>query len=208
MPARLSLEGKRYGRLSVLRFECIRGKKRIWRCLCDCGRLSFAQTSDLTCGKHRSCGCLQIDTVTIHGATKCSKKHAPSTTPEYRSWNLMNQRCSNPSNPLWKLYGGRGIIVCDRWRNSFASFLSDMGVKPKTVLTLDRIDTNGHYEPSNCRWVTHIRQQYNKRTNLQLCVNGFTGNLSEVADHFQVDFDSLLALYRKHTPLDEAVAML
>lgn len=208
MPRRLDLEGRRFGRLTVLGFECLSKKKSIWRCLCDCGRLTFARTSDLTAGKHRSCGCLQVETVTVHGATKGSKRHAPATTAEYRAWNLMNQRCSNPSCPLYRLYGGRGIAVCDRWRSSFSAFLADMGHKPTSKMTLDRIDTNGNYEPSNCRWISHLRQQHNRRNNRKLTALGFTGNLSELADHFQVDFDALLAIYRGGMSAEDAIRLL
>jgi len=92
-----------------------------------------------------------------HGNTRGGKE-----TRTYRSWRSMMKRCYNKNTKDFSNYGGRGITVCERWRNSFESFLSDMGERPESK-TLDRIDVNGNYEPSNCRWATHVEQSYNKR---------------------------------------------
>jgi hypothetical protein len=90
------------------------------------------------------------------------RTHGMTLTPEYRSWSSMKQRCSNPKIPKYHLYGGRGITICDHWRSSFANFFADMGPRPPGT-TLDRIDADGHYEPSNCRWGTVLEQRHNRR---------------------------------------------
>jgi hypothetical protein len=84
-------------------------------------------------------------------------------TPEYYAWAASIRRCHNPRNPYYRNYGGRGIQVCDRWRKSFANFLSDVGVRPSPELTLDRVNNDGNYEPGNVRWATRSEQNSNQR---------------------------------------------
>jgi hypothetical protein len=90
-------------------------------------------------------------------------KHGASYWPEYQSWSDMKQRCSNPRHPRFNDWGGRGIKVCDRWRHSFENFLADIGRKPTPEHSIDRIDVNGDYEPTNCRWATASEQMSNQR---------------------------------------------
>ena len=102
-----------------------------------------------------------------------------SKSPERRAWSAMRQRCGNPNNPQYDLYGGRGIKVCARWRESFENFYADMGARPGAKYSLDRIDTNGDYEPGNCRWATPVEQSNNTNANRILVCHGESHSLAE-----------------------------
>lgn len=104
-----------------------------------------------------------------------------SRTPTYRSWASAKYRCLNPRDSAFHRYGGRGITICDRWRQSFENFLADMGEKP-TGLTLDRINNDGNYEPGNCRWATYVMQNRNRRGTHPLTFAGITAPISEWAE--------------------------
>lgn len=99
-----------------------------------------------------------------HWVVKHGHRSPKNTSPEYQSWRSMNNRCHNPNNPDYRLYGARGVKVCDQWRGDFSAFLADMGPRPDGR-TLDRIDPYGNYEPGNCRWATHQQQRHNQRRN-------------------------------------------
>lgn len=118
----------------------------------------------------------------MYANSKSSVKPRPGLTrefnSEYRSWLAMRQRCSNRRTVGWADYGGRGIRVCDRWQTSFAAFLADMGPKPSESHTIDRKDTEGNYEPGNCRWATKLQQARNCRSNRRVTFNGRTLCLS------------------------------
>lgn len=170
---RAELSGKRFGRLVVVAAHSVAespcGTKRLkWLCRCDCGGEKVVRGADLTNGLVRSCGCLLSETtrarMTTHGQSRRGR-----TTPEYTSWAHAKKRCSNPDDAAFKDYGGRGIRMCEEWANSFEAFFRDMGPRPKGR-SLDRIDVNGHYEPSNCRWATRREQHNNMRTSRYVVV--------------------------------------
>lgn len=158
--------GEVYGRLTVIEevepYISSKGKKsRSYKCQCNCGNEIITRRSCLLSGATQSCGCLfkELSGNTTHGHTFSRKP-----TKEYRSWQSMKARCCNSNHKSYKNYGGRGITVCERWKYSFEAFLSDMGDAPSKTSTIERIDTNGDYEPSNCVWLDACLQYKTKRT--------------------------------------------
>lgn len=155
----------KYGRLQIIKsiksFQVSPNKKRtVYLCQCDCGKQTIVLTYHLKSGHTSSCGCL-------HKEKFNNYKHGLKHHPLYHTWTDMKQRCLNPNNKRYCDYGGRGITVHDRWRaeNGFVNFLQDMGERPEGK-TLDRINNDGNYEPSNCRWATIQEQNLNTRRNV------------------------------------------
>lgn len=154
--------GKRYGRLVVL---SVSNSKRMVFCECDCGTKQDQLAKTMKRGIAKSCGCLGREnrqtSRTTHGASK--QIPDPRLKLTYKSWESMKTRCSCEKNDNYKYYGGKGVTVCERWLHSFENFLADMGLRPDIDHQIDREDSNGNYEPANCRW---IHQAENKRRRL------------------------------------------
>lgn len=157
--------GSRYRRLVVLE-QVTRHAPIKWKCRCDCGKIIVAIGKSLAQGSADSCGCLRAERL-----SKSKTKHGACGTGTYRVWMHMRQRCENPTDNGFPDYGGRGIRVCERWRKSFSSFFEDMGEKP-TGKSINRINNDGNYEPSNCKWATESEQANNRRGNRVLEFKG------------------------------------
>ena len=180
----LNLRGHKYNLLTAL-FpswevpEGSSGKMRIyWYCLCDCGNIHKATAASLRIGAVKSCGCLHKThcALTTHGLSR-----NPIYRTEFHTWQSMFQRTGNPNNPRYSDYGGRGISVGERWRGprGFEHFIADMGTRPSKKHSLDRINNDGNYEPSNCRWATQDEQSSNKRSNRFVTAFGITKTITQ-----------------------------
>jgi hypothetical protein len=135
-----------------------------------------------------------------------AKSHGLSRSPEYNNWVAMKSRCHNVKNQDYALYGGRGIAVCERWRASFINFLSDMGGRPFPRATIERINTDGNYEPGNCLWATQEQQTRNKRTNLNLTLNGVTKCISVWARELGLHLATLQGRLERGWPIEQVLS--
>lgn len=163
-----NLKEKRFGRLVVL--EQAEGKKNgclLWKCKCDCGNEVVVPSGKLTSGRKRSCGCLQTETASkIASSGNNRRTHGMKRTKIYSIWNTMKFRCFNENAPNFNNYGGRGITVCDEWKDDFQSFYDYVSKLPhfgEDGYSLDRINNDGNYEPGNVKWSTRTEQNRNRR---------------------------------------------
>lgn len=170
------MNGRRFGRLVVQASDP--SHKHKVTCACDCGETVSVWRSSLYGGNTQSCGCLQRERTVQANAARL--KHGLSYTRELGVWRAMIQRCTDPDCNSYDSYGGRGIKVCDRWLRSVEAFVADMESRPPGS-QLDRIDNEGHYEPSNCRWVSRQENMMNRRNTLLITCDGITQSASEWA---------------------------
>lgn len=168
MPRFVDLTGQKFGQWSVIKkgeplLESGRPRNR-WVCRCACGTERLVRSNSLRGGISISCGCSRMDDIAVHGHTR-GATHGRGPTAEYTTWINLIGRCEDKKRKQYKDYGGRGIKVCKRWRKSFQAFIDDMGPRPSRFHSIDRINNDGNYEPSNCRWETRAQQGKNQRTN-------------------------------------------
>jgi hypothetical protein len=163
----LNVAGKTFGKLTVVKFVGRNSQRySLWLCRCSCGGKKTVRGRDLVHGRVKSCGCLEANNRANIGERTFKHGHATAagTTKEYECWSRMIDRCYNPRNKSYKDYGGRGMLICPEWRESFAAFFAYMGKRPSAKHSIDRFPNNdGNYEPGNCRWATAKQQRANRR---------------------------------------------
>ena len=189
------LSGKKFGMWTVLERaeKKSENNKGLWKCLCECGKIGYVNSYNLIHKKSLSCGCIQKK-VTIERLTT----HNLTNTKLYRIYFDMKRRCYNPNNKRYKDYGGRGISICDEWKNDFMSFYNwSIENNYKEGLSIDRINVNGNYEPSNCRWATKKQQSNNKRNSIFFEFLGIKKTLKEWTDFMNWNYQKYYGRYSR-----------
>jgi len=201
----IDLTNEKFGRLTVIEKTDKRGSGGavFWRCVCSCGKTTDVSSSCLRGNQTKSCGCLFLDLASQKGKNK--KIHGKSETRIYRIWSNMKSRCYSTTNKKYPSYGGRGIIVCDRWKDSFANFYEDMG-EPPLDCSLDRIDVNGNYEKQNCRWATQKEQQNNRRDNVIITIGEKPMTMASYCETHGLNPDKVQQRLKRGWTQEKAVA--
>lgn len=192
-----NLEGFIFGSLTVLKLGKSNGNGAVWLCQCKCGTQKEIRSSDMVHGKIKSCGCEQNKRI-----AKASTTHGMSNTRTHKLWQAMKMRC----NRINQDYSCRGITYCDRWE-LFENFYLDMGEVPDGM-SLDRIDVNGNYEPSNCRWATREQQANNTRANVFIEWNGKRQTRSQWERELNMKPTTLRSRLKAGWSLDKAMTPL
>lgn len=203
MPHKLKrdLTGLRFGKLLVLGRALNKGKSTRWLCDCDCGRTVTVYGGKLHLGTQVSCSCHRNAQNRTQHIT-----HGKSRSKEYSVWNTARGRCHNPTDQAYGNYGARGIYMCQEWRDGFAAFDRDMGPRPTSRHTLERIDNNGPYSPDNCCWATRKAQCQNRRFLRPVTIRGVTfPTVTAAAEHYGLGESTLRFRLNDGISPDEAV---
>jgi len=190
------LTGKRFGRLTVIGIDDRGDRKTYYNCQCDCGNVKSVRSDSLIAGAIRSCGCMKKEQ-DLENLT-ANHSHKMSGTRIYGIWQGIKKRCYNPHEARYDRYGGRGIKMCDEWRESFQSFYNwatENGYEE--TLSIDRIDNNGDYCPENCRWSDTQEQARNRSSNIRITIGNATKTLTEWCEIFEVDSKLVFARYKR-----------
>lgn len=191
------LTGKKFGKLEVIGVHDTGSRKTYYVCRCDCGNVKVVRADALISGATKSCGCIKKEQDKTN--LTANHKHKMSGTRIYETWQDMKRRCYNKQNARYDRYGGRGITVCDEWLNNFQSFY-DWAISNgySDDLTIDRIDNDGNYEPSNCRWSTAKEQCNNRGSNINITIGNATKSLRCWCEIFNVDYKKVHARYKRN----------
>lgn len=191
---KLDLLNQRFGKLVVVAPSKPKNNETMWECKCDCGNITIVSTSNLRANRILSCGCLKLQRL-LERSTTHNQRH----THLYEVWKSLRQRCNNPKHASYYNYGGRGIAVCDEWNKSFQAFYdwsyangysTENQKDEKLKLTIDRINNDGNYEPSNCRWVDRKTQARNMRTTKFITFKGQTKSIPEWCELYGINRNS------------------
>lgn len=195
------LSGKKFGRLSVLKRAEGDYFRPYYNCICECGSRIIVDGRSLTSGNTMSCGCLHKEQL-----AERNRKHGERYTRLYTTWLNMKQRCTVHKD-RYKQWEGRGVRVCEEWSDSFIAFKKwAIATGYNDTLTIDRIDVNGNYEPSNCRWITKAEQQFNKTNTRYFEYKGQKKCLAEWAEIFGVNKSTLYnRMYNLHWSIEKAL---
>lgn len=198
------ISGQKFGRLIALyKLHNYHKTGSYWLCYCECGNVTEVYLSNLSRGATMSCGCLNKELT-----SKRSKKHGMKNTRLYYIWSHIKARCYNKNHDNYKYYGGRGIIVCDNWKNDFIAFYNwAIANGYQDNLTIDRIDVNGNYEPNNCRWASWKQQQRNTRHNRNITSNGETHCLIEWCEILGVNRSTVYSRLRRGSTIYKALGI-
>lgn len=193
----------RYDLLELIAYYGSDGKKAYWMAKCHgCGSYVIVNAAEVVKAHRKrgriSCGCKQGEWLSERRRTHGMSKH-----PAFAVWRSMIDRCRLPTHHAWKNYGGRGIMVCERWQESFQNFWEDMGPTYRPGLTLDRIDNDGPYSPENCRWVSYKQQSRNKRTNRYIDTPWGRMTVAEAAERSGIGVTTLLYRLAHGWPQDK-----
>jgi hypothetical protein len=212
MPKIKDLTGQKYNRLTVIKFSHQLNHKSQWLCQCDCGKETIVDGYKLKKGITKSCGCYASERarewmkeMRAEGLTQPRITHGLSNLTIYNSWKTMLHRCENKNDKRYHDYGGRGIKVCDEWHDVTKFYQWAVQNGYEEGLSIDRIDVNGNYEPSNCRWADRVMQQNNMRNNVLLTINGKTKTLMTWAREYGIRYDVLISRLRRGWDEYEAV---
>lgn len=175
----LDITGRRYGRLIAIRYDKTVRSRQHWLFKCDCGKERVLSKISVVNARTKSCGCLNIES---------RFRHKMAYTLEYKVWSSMISRTTDKNNHAADRYINRGITVCDEWRHSFEQFHKDMGERPSGGYTLERIDNDGNYEPSNCRWATRMEQSNNKSSNRIIDFEGTSYTIANLARKLNIRY--------------------
>jgi len=202
MPKAIDLKGKVFDRWTVKSLSDKRasGGSLKWICVCECGTEKAVKSSDLIRGASRSCGCLQMEAL---GKRLKHGHNVGGHSPTYTTWHDMKRRCTDPNHVSHKRYYDKDITVCDKWLD-FGGFLEDMGERPEGK-TLDRIDNDGNYELSNCRWATPKEQANNMSRNRYLEYEGERLTISQWADRMGLPYGTLITRVRRGWSTERAL---
>lgn len=200
MPTFKDLTGQKFGKLTVIelsrKVQSGTRERFYWKCQCECGNEKEIRTDSLTSGRVQSCGCIKKEQDKIN-LTKFHR-HKMSNTHIWHTYYAMLHRCNNQDDKRFKNYGGRGITVCDEWKNSFDNFLKwSMENGYEEHLQIDRIDNDGNYEPDNCRWVTRKENCRNRRSNIIVEYKGKQMTLIELSELTGINYGCLFRRYKR-----------